>query len=164
MQTSSELCDILSPVIGETLTSGAKEFLQWDTAGFEPASRSGQGSASKNLVNIYRLEGAGDFTVDVEITTIHAVKGETHLATLLLETYWHKHDLEELLPLLASKGDRKLFQKKQSCERAKRVFVAMTRPRELLCLAVHKEHLREDQIQDLNDAGWIVRDLTNRNV
>ena len=30
--------------------------------------------------------------------SIHSVKGETHTATLILETFWHKRNLESLLP------------------------------------------------------------------
>jgi hypothetical protein len=155
-----ELHDILSPLTGETPTSSAKEFVEWLDVRPEVDSESSKVSASKGSVNIFRVGSEESFAVDLEVSTIHAVKGETHLATLLLETYWYKHDLRELVPFLAGQGDRKLFEKKRPRERAKRVFVAMTRPRELLCLAMRKDHLNEELIQGLIVVGWVIQDLT----
>ena len=46
----------------------------------------------------------------------------------------------------------------------KRLFVAMSRSRYLLCLAVKKSHLTEAQRAHLRDeAGWAFEDLTETN-
>src|SRR5690606_20922991 len=50
--------------------------------------------------NIYQ-KLSGDTTINIVFDTIHAVKGETHTATLYLETYNKAYDLEKLLPLLS---------------------------------------------------------------
>ena len=98
--------------------------------------------------------------MDIEVTTIHAVKGETHFATLILETFWRKHDLPEIVPFLIDQQDREDFKKVMTKKRAKRIFVGMTRPQELLCFAIHKDHLNKDQIRTLNEVGWTIQDLT----
>lgn len=45
-----------------------------------------------------------DSKIDIGISTIHKAKGETHTATLVLETYRNGYDINQLLPLL--KGDK----------------------------------------------------------
>jgi hypothetical protein len=42
----------------------------------------------------------GGRVIEVQMGSIHAVKGETHFATLVLETHNHKHSLKSLLPWL----------------------------------------------------------------
>lgn len=85
--------------------------------------------------------------ITIEIGTIHSAKGQTHTATLYLETYFQKDGnganaksyesqrlAEQILgnQLLANVGTRV----KQS---AKMAYVGFSRPTHLLCLAVHKD-------------------------
>ncbi len=46
-----------------------------------------------------RIPAAGR-VIEVQMGSIHAVKGETHFATLVLETHNHKHSIKSLLPWL----------------------------------------------------------------
>lgn len=95
--------------------------------------------------------------VAIEIATIHAVKGETHDATLVLETHFYEHDMELGLRVLT--GTSKAANKGRFLEHMKRLFVAATRPRELLCLAVHRDHVNDEQLTTLNRQGWRIQSV-----
>ncbi|MEW6659301.1 MAG: UvrD-helicase domain-containing protein [Thermodesulfobacteriota bacterium] len=149
------LIKILSPWTGSGLNSNAGAFLEWCEKGCLP-----QAEDLRDRMNLYPHKTEKG-SVNIEITTIHAVKGETHTATLVLETYWYKtHDLRVLLPFIKNQGDQLPITGRLK-EHMKRIFVAITRPKELLCLAIHKGHLTgSGDIQILQKLGWVIRDLT----
>lgn len=100
-------------------------------------------------------QGAVNF--EIEVGTVHSVKGETHTATLYLETPDYdtkEYDLKQILLYL--KGNH---YKSTKLERVLRIaHVAVTRPTHLLCLAIHKSSLSnfEQDRQELEKAGWQV--------
>ena len=72
--------------------------------------------------------------VKLEINTIHGVKGETHLATLYLDTFWYKYDVSDyLFGLLSSKLTNKQKEDIQNKQRNRNIFVGASRARHLLC-------------------------------
>ncbi|MFC1443138.1 UvrD-helicase domain-containing protein [Streptacidiphilus sp. N1-10] len=100
--------------------------------------------------------------VPAKIGTIAGSKGETHSATLLLECAnraGQKHDLASVLPLIlgstdigsASASDR---------QAAQLAFVAVTRPRYLLALAMHEDRVAMHR-EALQTAGWLVLPAPN---
>jgi hypothetical protein len=128
------------------------EFLTWeDCIGASPVS--GTKSATKTE-GIY-LHNAGGVSVPIRFDSIHGVKGETHAATLVVETFARQHDLKELLPVLTAgqHGSRLRDVARGHC---KRVFVGMSRPSHLLCLAISAEHISNQEITALNANGWKV--------
>lgn len=72
--------------------------------------------------------------ITVSLSTIHGVKGETHDATLYLETE-HKRgsDLKRIMPLFVGKAlpDQEIVERARRC-----AYVGMSRPRHLLCVAM----------------------------
>jgi DNA helicase II / ATP-dependent DNA helicase PcrA len=92
------------------------------------------------------------------------VKGQTHSATLVLETYLRKkHDIEQLLPYIKSEsGAIRASITDEVKEHMKRIFVGGTRPREILGIAMHKNHLTAEDIIILQSKGWEIKDLTIR--
>ncbi len=76
------------------------------------------------------LHRAGDMSLPIRFDSIHGVKGETHAATLIVETF-ARHDLKELLPVLTAvqHGSQMRDLARGHC---KRVFVGMSRPSHLL--------------------------------
>ncbi|MGL4597434.1 MAG: UvrD-helicase domain-containing protein [Bacteroidia bacterium] len=83
--------------------------------------------------NHYKEEG-----LEIEITSIHSVKGQTHCATLYLESFYQgKHESERLTTqfLGNSFNDTKVYHKSS----AKMAYVGFSRPTDLLCVAVHKD-------------------------
>jgi DNA helicase II / ATP-dependent DNA helicase PcrA len=91
--------------------------------------------------NIYRVP-VGERTIDVRMSSIHAVKGETHFATLVVETFYHNHALKSLLPWLlgerqgsqAPRGGRPTGTRE--LRRLRMNYVALTRSTHVVCLAV----------------------------
>ncbi len=92
--------------------------------------------------NYYKEDG-----LEIEITSVHAVKGQTHCATLYLESYFQQdgrganaksYESQRLkdqflgIQIDSNVGDRV----KQSTKMA---YVGFSRPTDLLCIAVHKD-------------------------
>ncbi len=103
----------------------------------------------------------------IELSTIHGVKGETHDATLVLETKNHCCDIEVMLPYLTgflpskSHPNSEVPDKPHATRAFKpnkifmrQLYVAMSRPRHLLCLAVHSDRITADQEVTLHSLGW----------
>lgn len=96
--------------------------------------------------------------IRVVVDTIHGVKGETHQATLLLDTFYKANHLVTLLPWLTKQPPDKLSQ--ISRKGLPLAYVAMTRPTHLLCLAMPKQEVPEEAIGQLQTCGWTIRDIT----
>lgn len=83
----------------------------------------------------------------VKVGTIHSVKGETHIATLLVNTenYCESESTYFLNPDSSNKnkllfcGDAIISNKVRINQRLKSTYVGFSRPTHLLCFAVHKE-------------------------
>ncbi|NBA78038.1 UvrD-helicase domain-containing protein [Emticicia sp. ODNR4P] len=94
--------------------------------------------------------------VKVFFDTVHGVKGETHTATLYLETYLKQvFDIGgKILPHITNpvKPDK-------ACKkRLPQAYVAMSRATHFLCLAVHKDRFKDDvkAYFENSDNGWEV--------
>ena len=92
------MADATRIIVGELLgASPAKAwngFLRW----VAPAKAGDDGrSKAPPGPNIYRVP-VGERTIDVRMSSIHGVKGETHFATLVVETFYHSHAIKSLLP------------------------------------------------------------------
>ncbi|MBP7227028.1 MAG: UvrD-helicase domain-containing protein [Aliarcobacter sp.] len=112
--------------------------------------------AYKTDKNQYRYSNGG-IEFDIHISTIHKAKGETHTATLVLETYYYDYDLKKLLPLL--KGES-IANGIRNDHKRKLLYVAMSRPTHLLCLAINKEHVSDEDKSDLESCGYLIKDIT----
>jgi ATP-dependent exoDNAse (exonuclease V) beta subunit len=104
----------------------------------------------------------------IEVGTIHSVKGETHDATLLLETKFRsRSDCKEMLPFMIDGSlDRPDYdpsspQKKHSVlsQFMRKMYVACTRPRNLLCIAMHKKHVTGAQLEVLKANSWDIIEI-----
>lgn len=154
--TSQALVDLTRSWCRGVLDNETKEYLQWTEGDWQVQEEEMQ--LPTGLANVYRYKAAIG-TIEIELATIHAVKGETHTATLVLETYWHDHDLKVLLPYMTGNNKTRPRRGNRNYECMKRVFVGATRPKELLCLAMHREHLDAQHIQALSNKGWSIRDV-----
>lgn len=165
------------------LLDSADDFLIWDNKdSLNPPSSETAGS-QKNNDNVFHYSD-GDNKVAIQMGSIHSVKGQTHTATLVLETFFWKHNLKRLLPWLS--GDKggwftpvdtsNLNQEERQNwltsdehnhwshkpeefaldheSRLKLHYVAMTRPTHLLCLAMRADHLTDEETQALKGNGW----------
>lgn len=106
--------------------------------------------------NHYKEDG-----LEIEITSVHAVKGQTHCATLYLESYFQKdgngataksYESQRLAQqflgnlMQSNVGDRV----KQS---SKMVYVGFSRPTDLLCVAIHKDRF-DSALSEINRDEW----------
>ena len=93
----------------------------------------------------------------IEFNTIHGVKGETHDATLYLETDRQgSSDLKRILPYfgVGKVGSSPLFDYSR-----KLAYVGMSRPRYLLCVAMQSETYEKSK--GVFEADWDIMDLRN---
>jgi DNA helicase II / ATP-dependent DNA helicase PcrA len=97
-------------------------------------------------------------SIDIEVGTIHSAKGETHAATLVVETYSRTHDLQKLLPVLTGQASASSLSGTER-NHCKCIFVGMTRPAHLLCLAICADHLGNGDAAALQHQGWNIVDL-----
>lgn len=127
-----------------------KSFVKWSEQQEEVVE--GGNMEKKILPNhyIYTDEETGRI-VDMEFGSIHSVKGRTHLATLVLETYMRSHNIKSILKYLCGNEPKTKScpEKKLKCQ-----YVAMTRARALLCLAVPIDFVDETTRKQLKQLGW----------
>ena len=92
----------------------------------------------------------------MEFGSIHSVKGRTHLATLVLETYMKSHNMKSILKYLCGKFPKTKThpEKKLKCQ-----YVAMTRARALICLAIPIDFVDEAAQKQLQNIGWNIRKI-----
>lgn len=102
------------------------------------------------ISNIYKDKKSG---IEYEVATVHSVKGETHIATLYLETYHNKgYESKRILSQMFGFFTHEPNSLEE--ETLKVAYVAMSRPQYLLCFAVKKEHIKNwIEILDINNKG-----------
>jgi len=138
---------------GLTINPNALNFIAYDN--FLPPEHEEQRCAT----NMYQCDNG----LNIEVSTIHSVKGETHDATLILETkYSHYFDIKESLDFLiedektrpVENYERPTLKSSIQASFLKRLYVAASRPRHLLCLALHMDNISDEQIKALHAKGW----------
>lgn len=98
--------------------------------------------------------------LDVEVSTIHAVKGETHAATLVLETKNHQFDIGKLINhILGDTNDKPTGVRVPKF--MKQLYVAFSRPQHLLCIAIDISRFPQEHIEKNTYGGWKIVNLTN---
>lgn len=118
-------------------------FVQW----YGPRTN----NCGDDVSNVKKYESDDGRSVELNFGSIHSSKGRTHLATLVVETKYHEYNLTSILPWLCGKS-AKLG--KRNISRLKCQYVAMTRAKGLLCLALPRENVPEEIQKDLTDFGW----------
>jgi len=100
-------------------------------------------------INIYKSDN-----VEIKIGTIHSAKGQTHTATLYLETFYQgKYESEYLKELFLGKDINKNGVHRK--EVLKMSYVGFSRPTHLLCIAIHKDRFDRD-LSEINKEIWEV--------
>lgn len=143
-QLWSELCPSLRSLAvslggGDANAASANHFLSWPARPTIPTAESSTDSGHAGP-NTYRFR-EGDAFVDIRLSSLHLAKGQTHVATLLLETFNRTHFLNKLLPWLLGKRANGAQCSNGDSDRLFQAYVAMTRPTHLLCLAMRRSSL-----------------------
>lgn len=156
---------IVSQLVGaQTLNREATEFLARSDS--SPSDGAYEGGTEATLNNLYG-HPPQDPKVHIRLGSIHSVKGETHTATLVLDSFFYKHHLSELKPWVLGEragGMKKKLRGKPELEgsrmlgRLKLHYVAMTRPSHQLCLAMRRDAFIDGELDRLKAQGWLTVD------
>lgn len=111
--------------------------------------------------NVFKSVG-----INVEIGTIHSAKGQTHTATLYLESYFQKDGSGENAKSYESQRlSNQLLGKqistsagKRTKQSAKMAYVGFSRPTHLLCIAIHKNRF-DSCLSKINREVWDVIEI-----
>lgn len=101
-------------------------------------------------------------SLDIHIGTLASMKGETHLATLVMESLGHpsrRFDLQLALPIIAGIGTRSGKMPETQLSQFRNLYVGMSRPTSFLCLAVNTERVSDECKTALVDQGWTITHL-----
>lgn len=148
-----------------TAPSIGDDFLRWDQHNLllaAPAATSPQEARP----NVYRVHDGDGRSVDIRLGSVHSMKGQTHLATLLLSTYWHDHSAKKMLPWLLGQKVNLSGAGPRDRVRLQHTYVAMTRPSHLVCLAIPRSVLGDDgslnrHVANLTARGWHVAEIVD---
>ncbi|WP_136525496.1 UvrD-helicase domain-containing protein [Geomonas ferrireducens] len=101
----------------------------------------------------------GDRQVRVQIGTVASVKGETHVATLVLEAHGGLARCFDLQTALGNISDgNRIDARTTDTVRGlyRNLYVAMSRPTHLLCLAMNRDRAKKQHVDNLAAKGWTV--------
>lgn len=112
---------------------------------------------SNRIPNVYSYTNSEGRTVDLHFGSIHNVKGRTHLSTMIVETYYKTHNIKKIVPYLANATKAK--KKAADYGRFKCQYVAMTRARALLCMAIPLEFVNDEQKKNFAELGWNIVEI-----
>ena len=124
-----------------------EKFIEWKGA----VEKEGQEFEDKSTNKIMYKDEASGRSVELQFGSIHSSKGRTHLATLILETKYYEYNLSSILPWLAGKNGKLGLRNKQ---RLKCQYVAMTRAKGLICLAMLEDNVSSEMQKNLIEFGW----------
>jgi hypothetical protein len=153
---ASALCE------GTAEQANASRFLAWSET--EACSAVGSATSLNDPgPNVYRVTD-GNRQVDIRLGSIHSIKGQTHLATMVLNTYWHDHSSKCMFPWLLGTKLNGSSARDRDRKRLLQTYVAMTRPSHLLCFAVPRPIFGNDQalaqhVATLTGRGWCVAEI-----
>jgi len=156
-EAANRLSDILGCLHKAEWKENARAFLTGDDES-EGSAHEGR-PVPRTPKNVFITNTAAG-RIAVQVDTIHSVKGETVRAILVLETFFRNYDLKALTECGYLTGSRaKKSPGSTLAEHVKRTYVAMTRPADLLCLAILDEHLSPKDRVAMQQMGWRFVDL-----
>ena len=100
--------------------------------------------------------------INIEVATVHSVKGQTHCATLYLESFYYSdggksYESERLADaFLGNSITNRRIRIKQSL---KMTYVGFSRPTNLLCIAIHKDRF-DRYLSEINKDIWEIKEIT----
>ncbi|WP_261338466.1 UvrD-helicase domain-containing protein [Rhizobium leguminosarum] len=143
---------IAEETVGKAIgTRDFLEFLAWKQPDEVPAG-------SPTVASNFFAYPADDPKVKIRLGSVHSVKGETHTATLVLDSFFHDHHLSALKPWILGGKVGKGAEGSRMQGRLKLHYVAMTRPARLLCLAMRSDAFSANERVQLVARGWTIRE------
>lgn len=127
------------------------EFKDWFNLKINPATQLFILNFHSEAETIPEPPTLGNLKIDID--TVHSVKGETHCATMYVETSYYNYETQKI------KSKKPFFKEKHDCskkrdkEALKMLYVGFSRPTHLLCFAVLEENVKDD-IKKFEEVGW----------
>ena len=104
-----------------------------------------------------------DNGIVVHVGTVHSAKGETHTATLYLETnYYTSTDAKRLIDFLEGNRPEAQMKKPHHQQNLKVAHVAFSRPTDLLAFACRASSIAGHE-KGLKENGWMIRTASELN-
>ncbi|MFH7000957.1 UvrD-helicase domain-containing protein [Flavobacterium bizetiae] len=111
--------------------------------------------------------------IDIKLSSVHAVKGQTHCATMYIESSYYNYETKktQIKDVLLgknhtfkigekSKGKNAGEKDAQAKQALKMMYVGFSRPSHLLCFTVLKENVK-DELEKFENSGWkVIHDLS----
>jgi DNA helicase II / ATP-dependent DNA helicase PcrA len=129
-------------------TGAVARFLDSDEVQFRPTP----GTSSNTFVS--------DDGLEIVVGTVHSVKGETHTATLLLETFYYALDSKRLLAFFEGEYPESDRMKSRHIQNLKIAHVALSRPTHLAAFACKKANIAGHETA-LERNGWVIKDVSD---
>lgn len=130
------------------------DFFRWIDTIELPQDDNSKQSHEKNVFSYQESER----TIRVHLSSIHGVKGRTHLATLVLDTFWYDRNIKSILPWLCNDASTKK-PGKRDLMRLKCHYIALTRAKGLVCIAAPKNSVSDSEKNLLAKSGWNIVEL-----
>jgi hypothetical protein len=152
---SQPLVDIASGLLGEAEAGEADEFLGWEATLTKQVAADRPG-------NVFNYPADAP-EVRINVGSIHSVKGETHHATLVLDTHFRGSHLGRIKPWLTGEksglaAGRRYGELRRSL---KQHYVAVTRPSHLLCIAMRLDEVTDAELALMRARQWRVGQIVN---
>lgn len=102
-----------------------------------------------------------DYGSMIKVGTVHSVKGETHVATLYMETYYRRYtDSQRLIEFLKGNRPKKDLGKAYHKQNLLMLHVAFSRPKNLLVFACQSSNISGHE-NDLIKNGWEINTVSD---
>ncbi len=147
--------DIASALLAGARADDAGEFLEWE----EDRQVAGEPARYGNVFAYPPI----DPTVRIKVGSIHSVKGETHLATLVLDTHFRGSHLGRIKDWLTGVKSGLAPGKRNGDVRTslKQHYVAVTRPSHLLCVAMRNDAITDAELDLMRARRWRIGDVAD---
>ena len=95
----------------------------------------------------------------IEMNSVHSSKGETHTATLYLESYFYeKYEIEKLGKQFLQEEKILENPRKRISQTAKMIYVGFSRATHFLCFAVHRDRFNA-HLTGIDESVWNIIDV-----
>ena len=103
--------------------------------------------------------------IKIDLASVHAVKGQTHCATMYIESAYQRptYDTQKIIKSKGKDISNPLLLEEHKCngkydkQALKMMYVGFSRPTHLLCFATLEENVKGD-IEKYKKAGWVIID------
>lgn len=148
--------DIAAALLTTAHAESADDFMAWED------ERIVDGAVAKTG-NIFSYPVAEPI-VRIKVGSIHSVKGETHLATLVFDTDFKGSHLTRIKQWLTGEKSGLTANRPELRKSLKQHYVAVTRPSHLLCLAMRNDAFSAAEVLQLRERHWSIGDIVEQSV